>query len=154
VDAYTTALNLLSRRELSRQQLRERLSRRKFDAAEIEDVIQRLTRDGTLDDHRVALASARVEAAIKRRGRRRVLRRVRQLGIAESTAQNAVDEVFRDVDELALLDHAIERRLKGGDARSLDARGVSRLVRGLIGQGFDASHVYARLRTWGNKNDE
>ena len=33
MDAYTTALTLLSRRELSTAQLRERLARRKFDRA-------------------------------------------------------------------------------------------------------------------------
>ena len=61
-DSYTAALTLLSRRELSSTQLRQRLARRKFSPHEIEDVVPRLTRDGTLDDRRVALASARVEA--------------------------------------------------------------------------------------------
>ena len=146
MDAYTTALTLLSRRELSTRQLRDRLARRKFDSSDIDQVIERLTRDRTLDDRRVALSSARMEASIRRRGRRRVLQRVQQLGISSSIAEAAVDEVFSEVDESALLDQAIARRLKGQSPRALDAKGVARIVRGLIAQGFEAGQVYARLR--------
>ena len=41
-DAYTTALTLLSRRELSTRQLRDRLERRHFEPGEIDAVITRL----------------------------------------------------------------------------------------------------------------
>lgn len=154
MDAYITALNLLSRRELSARQLRDRLVRRKFEPQEVDETIARLLRDRTLDDRRVALASARMEAAIKHRGRRRVLQRIQQLGVNKDTAKAAVDEVFTEVDEAALLDHALERRLKGATARSLDRAGTARIVRSLVGQGFDAHQVFARLRRKGNEVDE
>ena len=147
MDAYTTALTLLSRRELSTRQLRERLARRQFSADDIDSVVTRLTADRTLDDNRVAMASARLEASVRRRGRRRVLQQVRQLGISEETAKSAVDQIFADVDESALLDEAIARRLRGKAARDLDARGLARIVRGLVTQGFEAGRVYARLRS-------
>lgn len=154
MDAYTTALNLLSRRELSAAQLRTRLTRRKFAHEAIEQAIERLLRSGVLDDRRVALAAARLEGPIRRRGRRRVLQRVQQLGINAAVAKAAVEEVFSEVDEQALLDQAIERKLKGADARALDAKGVARLVRSLVGQGFDAGRVYSRLRARGSKVEE
>ena len=115
MDAYTTALTLLSRRELSTRQLRDRLTRRQFAPDDIEAAIARLTADRTLDDRRVAMASARLEAAVQRRGRRRVLQHVQQLGIDDDTAKTAVDEVFGDLDEAALLDEAVARRLRGQD---------------------------------------
>jgi regulatory protein len=149
MDAFTTALTLLSRRELSTAQLRDRLARRHFPADEIDDVIARLTADRTLDDARVAVASARLEAAVRRRGRRRVLQRVRQLGISEDTARAAVDQAFGDVDESALLDDALVRRLRGRTAGTLDAKAMARVVRGLVAQGFDRGEVYARLRRMG-----
>ena len=154
MDCYTAALTLLSRRELSIRQLRDRLVRRKFSADDIDPVIARLTQDGTLDDRRVARASARLGVVIKRRGRRRVLQEVKQLGIAAATAKEAVDDVFAEIDELALLDRAIERRLKGVAAADLDRHGRARVVRSLVGQGFDASQVYARLRVRGAERDE
>jgi regulatory protein len=149
VDAYTTALHLLSRRELSTRQLRERLARRGCAEEQIDDTIARLRREGALDDRRVALAAARVEASIRRKGRRRVLQRVRQLGIDAAAAESAVDEVFRDVDEAALLESALERRLKGADVRALDDKAIARVVRALLGQGFAPAQVYARLRRKG-----
>ena len=146
MDAFTTALNLLSRRELSVAQLRTRLARRKFESEEIEHAVERLVRNRMLDDRRVAIAAARLEGPIRRRGRRRVLQKVRQLGISPALAKAAVEEVFSEVDEQELLDQAIERKLKGASAHTLDRKGLARIVRGLVGQGFEPGQVYARLK--------
>lgn len=154
MDVYTAALNLLARRELSTKQLRERLVRRKFEPEQIDGVIQRLTQDRTLDDRRVALAAARMEASIRRRGKRRVLQRVQQLGIKPATAKAAVDEVFSDIDETAMLDAAIRRRLKGAMLPPLDAKRRARIVRSLVGQGYEPGTVLARLRSKGGNIDE
>ena len=154
MDAYTTALTLLGRRELSAKQLRDRLIRRQFPAAEVDSVIERLLGDRTLDDRRVALASARLAATIKGRGRRRVLQHVQQLGVAADIAAAAVTAVFSDINELALLDRAITKRLKETPVDSLDARGKARLIRQLITQGFEPAAVFARLRRKGLDPDE
>jgi regulatory protein len=154
VDCYTAALTLLARRELSARQLRDRLARRKYAAEEIDPVITRLTQDGTLDDRRVALASARQAAIVKRRGRRRILQEIQRLGIGSATAKQAVEEVFAEVDENVLLDVAIQQRLKNVDPKSLDRRARARLARSLIAQGHDADRVYARLRTRAVESDE
>ena len=146
MDAYTAALTLLSRRELSAKQLRDRLLRRKFTAEDVAAVLERLTNDRTLDDQRVAVASARMEAAIKGRGRRRVLQHVQQLGVSADVAAAAVDEVFADVDESALLDRAMEKRLRGAAPRDLDTKAKARLVRQLVAHGFAPSTVLAHLR--------
>jgi regulatory protein len=153
MDAYQAALNLLSRRELSARQLRERLTRRKFPPDAIDDALRRLTSDRTLDDRRVAVASARMEAAVRGRGKRRVLQAVQRLGISPDVAESAVNEVFNDVDESALLDRAIERRLKGAPLSDLDEKGKARLVRHLISRGFEPGRVFARLRTHGKDAD-
>ena len=149
MDCYTTALTLLSRRELSTAQLRTRLARRKFESPEIDDVIERLAKDRTLDDRRVAIAAARMEGAIKRRGRRRVLQRVQQLGINAALAKTAVDEVFLDIDEDALLEQAVDRKLAAANPRELDSKTAARVVRSLVAQGFELRDVCARLRAKG-----
>ena len=154
MDAYTAALTLLSRRELSAKQLRERLLRRKFAPDDVDATIERLRQDRTVDDRRVAVASARMEAAIKGRGRRRVLQHVQGLGVSADVAAAAVDEVFSDVDESALLERALERRLKGVSPRDLDVKARARLVRQLVGHGFAPSVVLARLRRKGRDPDE
>ena len=145
-DAYITALTMLSARELSEAQLRTRLKRRELDADEIEDAISRLKNDRTLNDRRVALAIARMESAIKHRGRSRVLQKLRQAGIADDTAEDAVREVFEEVDEEAMLDKAFERRLRGKTPRELDDKGRARVIRGLVAQGFRLEAILKRLK--------
>jgi regulatory protein len=146
-DAFTVALRLLSSRELSETQLRARLIRRKLDSDDIDTAIVRLKADGTLNDRRVAVAVARLESAIRHRGRARVMQKVRQAGIDVDTAEDAVREVFEDVDETALLDRALERRLRGKTLRELDEKGRARIVRGLVAQGFRLESVLKRLKS-------
>ena len=145
-DAYIVALTMLSRRELSEAQIRTRLTRKEFDEDEIEAAVERLRQDGTLNDRRVALAAARMESAIRHRGRARVIQKLRTLGIDSEIAESAVNEVFEEVDEGALLDRAFERRLRGQTAKELDEKGRARIVRGLVGQGFSIDAILKRLK--------
>jgi len=147
MDAYLVALTMLSARELSEAQLRTRLKRREFNADAIDAAVARLKEDRTLNDRRVALALARMESAIKHRGRARVIQKIRQAGIDGDTAEDAVREVFEEVDESALLDRAIERRLRGKAPKELDDRGRARVVRGLVAQGFHLDAIFKKLKS-------
>ena len=146
-DAYIVALTMLSRRELSEAQVRARLARKEFPDEDIDAAVERLRQDGTLNDRRVALAAARLESAVRHRGRSRVIQKLRTLGIDGDVAEAAVNEVFVEVDEGALLDRAFERRLRGQQPKDLDERGRARIVRGLAGQGFSLDAILRRLRT-------
>jgi len=145
-DAYIVALTMLSRRELSEAQIRTRLARKQFDHDDIDAAVERLRQDGTLNDRRVALAAARLESAIRHRGRSRVLQKLRSLGIDSAIAESAVNEVFEEVDEGALLDRAFERRLRGQAPKDLDEKGRARIVRGLAAQGFTIGDILKRFR--------
>ena len=146
-DAYTVALTLLSARELSETQLRARLTRRTHDPDDIDAAIGRLKADGTLDDRRVARALARMESGIRHRGRARVIQKIRQAGIGGDVADEAVREVFQDVDEDELLARALDRRLRGQAVSDLDERGRARIVRALAAQGFSLERILKRLKT-------
>ena len=145
-DPYIVALTLLSARELSEAQLRTRLKRREFEAAAIDAAIARLKEDRTLDDRRVALALARMESAIRHRGRSRVIQKIRQAGINSDTAEAAVQEVFEEVDENALLGRALEKRLRGKTAKELDEKRRARVVRGLVAQGFRLEAILKKMK--------
>jgi regulatory protein len=143
-DAYVTGLRLLGRRELSEAQLRQRLARRGHSDSDIDDAIARLKAERAVDDERVAAAIARTETAVKRRGKLRVKRQIASAGIASSTAKRALDETFADIDEDALLEGALARRLRGRD--TVTRLELQRLYRYLIGQGFEPDRVSQRLR--------
>ena len=144
--AYLVALTLLSARELSEHQLRTRLKRRELDPDDIDAAIERLKADRTLNDRRVAGAIARMESAIKGRGRSRVIQKIRQAGIDSDTAEDAVREIFEEVDEQDLLTRALDRKLRGKNPRDLDDKGRARIVRSLVGQGFRFEAVLKRLK--------
>lgn len=150
--AYTLALALLGRREISAASLRTRLLRRGFDASDVDEVVRRLVADGTVNDSRTATAAARLEGVIRLRGRRRVLQKVRALGVDADTARVAVDGVFAEVDEGALLDRAIGRKLRDRDPKTLDRAVTARLVRSLMAQGFAPDAIFKRLRA--NRDDD
>jgi regulatory protein len=143
--AYLAALRLLARRELSEAQVRQRLARRQHDAAAIDDAVARLKDARSLDDDRAAAAIARTEVAVRGRGRSRVRRQIEAAGIAPAVAARAVDAAFAEVDDEALLQNAIGRRLRGRP-HIADDREMQRLYRYLVGQGFESDRVLSALR--------
>jgi len=148
VGAYVDGLRMLGRRELSEAQVRQRLARKGHQPDEIDAAVDRLRRERAIDDARVAEAIAHTETTVRRRGKLRVRRQIEQAGIAPATARHAIDEVFGGVDGIddgALLEEALTRRLRGRDRLADDAE-FRRLFRYLVGQGFEPDRVMAILR--------
>jgi SOS response regulatory protein OraA/RecX len=87
---------------------------------------------------------------VHRRGRLRVRRQIEQAGIAPATARDAVDSAFEVIDDEALLETSLDRRLRGRDA-ILDEAEFARLFRYLVGQGFEPERAVAALRRRGRK---
>jgi regulatory protein len=144
--AYLSGLKLLARRELSEAQLRTRLARRDFAPDDIDHAVARLRQERAVDDRRAALACARTEVRLRNRGRIRVVMRVEAMGIARDVARAAVNEVFAELDEAALLERALDKRVRGGLALD-DPAAARRLFRYLVAQGFDASRVTVALQS-------
>ena len=137
-------LTLLARRELSEAQVRQRLARRGYPEEEIDEAAARLKAERAIDDARTAGAIARTETSVKRHGRLRVRRQIEQAGIAPSIAKAALDEVFEHVDNDAMLEAALDRRLRD-QATIPDDRTFQRLYRYLVGQGFESERVLRLL---------
>ena len=136
------ALRLLARGDLSTSRLRERLGRRGLPADEIERTLARLTRAGLLDDRRTAVARARRAVHVKLRGRRRAAGELSALGFDPQVVDQALAEVFGEVDEATVLQRAIARRAAGRIATRAEFR---RLRQALIRQGFPPEEVTAAL---------
>ena len=152
MSAYTDALHLLARRELTEKELRDRLLDRDHPRDEIDRVITHLLESKALDDGRVARAYARTAAGVKGRGRLRVMRELNVMGIARETATEAVTEVFADVDERALITKALHKKMRG-KSRIRDAREHARLYQYLMRQGFTPARIVAALRKLGGRTD-
>src|SRR5262245_26868275 len=103
---------MLGRRELSEAQIRQRLVRRGHDEPDIDAAVARLKEERAIDDVRVAGAIARTEVA-RKRGRLRAGRQIQSAGIAAAVAKGAVDEAFGSIDDDALIEAALTKRLSG-----------------------------------------
>jgi regulatory protein len=148
MSAYTDGLLLLGRRELSVSEMRSRLLDREHSAEETDAAIAKLIETGALDDRRVARAFARTASKVKGRGRLRVTRELHAMGISRDIASEAVAEVFGELDERAMIQRAIQKKLRGGRTpQTLQER--ARLYQFLMRQGFTPDAVSAALRNVG-----
>jgi len=135
---------MLARRELSESQIRQRLARRGHAQDDIDSAVDRLKAERAIDDSRVAGAIARTETSLKRRGKRRVAQEMQRAGIASAVARHAIDETFGELDESALIDAALSKRLRDGRAIA-DEKEFLRLYRYLMAQGFESDRVLSAL---------
>lgn len=143
-DPYLAALRLLSRRELTEAQLRQRLERRQYEAHAIDVALGRLKESRALDDRRAAVAIARHELVIRRRGRLRARRALAEAGVPPSLADEAIAAASADVDTDLTLRLALASRWPDGEP-IVERRDYARLYRFLTGRGFEPDRVLALL---------
>jgi regulatory protein len=147
MSAYVDGLKMLGRRELSERQIRQRLARKEHSPEEIDEAIARLRQERAIDDRRVADAIARMETGIRKRGKVRVRMQIERAGIDKATAKAAIDELFGAIDDEALLEASLRKRLHGRETIA-DDREFQRLFRYLIGQGFESDRVMNALKPY------
>jgi regulatory protein len=145
--AYIDGLKMLGRRELSEQQVRQRLARKHYSQDDIDGAIARLREERAIDDRRVAEAIVRTETGVRKRGRVRVRVQLERAGIATETAKAAIVSIFDAIDDDRLLESSLRKRLRGREAIA-DEREFARLFRYLIGQGFDSDRVMKALKAY------
>ena len=147
MSAYIDGLKMLGRRELSEKQVRQRLARKEYEPDEIDEAIARLREERAINDVRVAGAIVRTETGVRKRGKVRVRMQLERAGIAKDTAKQAIDDVFEGIDDDALLETSLRKRLRGRDTIA-DDREFQRLYRYLIGQGFESDRVMKALKAY------
>jgi regulatory protein len=144
MSAYSYALTLLARRELTAFELRERLLKKEFSETETDDTVARLRADGTLNDKRAAVAIARTHAVVKARGRQRIAHELKARGVPAEIARAALDEVFEELSEPELLERALRKRLRSGHIASQAQ--FRRLYAYLVRLGFASEQVIGLLK--------
>ena len=145
--AYLDGLKMLGRRELSEQQVRQRLARKEYEPDDIDQAVARLREERAINDVRVAEAIVRTETGSRKRGKIRVRIQLERAGIAKDLAKKAIDEVFGAIDDEALIEASLRKRLRGRDTIA-DDREFQRLFRYLIGQGFESDRVMKTLKAY------
>jgi regulatory protein len=138
-------LHMLGRRELSVQQLRDRLLEREHTREDVDRAIDLLLESKALDDARVAAAYVRTAVKVKGRGRLRIQRELQTMGIGKDVAAEALAEVFGEVDERTLIAKALQKKVRNNQKIATPAE-YARVFQFLMRQGFSPAGVTAALR--------
>jgi regulatory protein len=133
------------RRAHSIHEMREFLGRRAQESALVSRVIARLRERKYLDDAKYALDYARQHASSRRQGRFRIARELRGRGVPDQHIDAALETVFAETDEGALVRARIKRHLSHMRG-SLGERKIASIYRSLLRAGFSADIIRAELR--------
>jgi regulatory protein len=149
-DAWNDGLRLLSRRPLTRNEVVVRLQARGHAPEEVEAAVSRLVGASLIDDRALARNWIGSQAAARGRGRARCLAELAARGVPESVAASAWSEAAEDgaIDEAALLERAVRRRLGGSDVRLGPGR-LARVYNALLAEGFEQEQLEAALAPYG-----
>jgi regulatory protein len=146
-ELYAAALRALSGRARSVYQMRAYLEERSAEPASARRVVERLQRENLLDDARYAQEFTRSRAANRQQGRFRIARELRARGVADIHIAAALQTVFAEEDESALLCKRIERKLKLVRG-ALDQKRRAALYASLLRAGFSADAIRQELGRW------
>lgn len=145
---FEYAVEALSRRSLTAAELRSRLERRAARAADVDEVLERLSAVGYLDDSRVAESYSRFRKEFEALGPKRVVRELRRRGVEASVAETAVGEAYEGSDEAELIHAHLQKKLVRDyrERKIEDPRVIARLYRGLARAGFPGDKIVDTLR--------
>ena len=144
-ELYDTAVRALARRAHSVHEMKKSLERRSDDKAMVKAVLDRLKRQGLVDDARYAKQFTRQHAEIRKQGKFRIARELRARGIPDRHIDVALEESAQETDECAVVRQRIERKLKVFRGE-IDDRKIASLYRSLLGAGFPSDIIRKELR--------
>lgn len=153
-DPWPAALRILTRRDYSHAELQRRLLDKGYDQARVEETLRRCLDCGYLDDTRFALNRA---TSLMNQGRAvgpRILADLRQRGIAEDIAEQALSLALEACSEKQLLTSLLQRRFADFDYNSATAKERRRVVHFLQRRGFAIGRIMDQLTQKGSEQDD
>jgi regulatory protein len=141
-DAWSCAVRLLSRRELSEGALRERLQRKGFDHEQVDQTLERCRSYGYVDDERFARLRARQLLSAGRAVGPALLADLKQQRIDEAVARQAMAAMEEEFSQTEVLRTLCQRRFPDFDFQTADDRTRRRVFTYLQRRGFAPSVLF------------
>ncbi len=154
---YNAATRALMRRAYSIHEMKDYLKARAEDPEHAAAVLQKLKEHNYIDDARYARDFARSHAQSRRQGKFRIARELRARGVPDRHIEAALESVFAETDEHALVRARLERKLRQLRGRAsqnssasanapLDEKARASLYRSLLRAGFSADAIRSEMR--------
>jgi len=144
-ELYEVAVRALMRRAHSVNEMKKLLARRTDNELLVRVVLARLRENGQIDDARYAKQFVRQRTEIRRQGKFRITRDLRQRGVPDEHITAALAESAETSDESALVRHRIERKLKLTRGE-VDDRKIASLYGSLMRAGFAPDVIRRELK--------
>jgi len=145
-DPWATTLRLLSRRDYSIGELRQRLLVKGFAAEAVDTAVARGIELGYLDDARLIERVSQTLLAQGRAAGPRLVMELRRRGFPRDLIETAVSSASATVGEDQALRALIGRRFATFDYASADDRERRRVVTYLQRRGFPLNHILHELK--------
>jgi len=151
---FDRAVNLLTYKQRSIKELRERLLEKDWTNSQIvEEVIQKLESYGYLNDAQFAKSFAASKIRQKPVGKRVLQQKLAQRKLDKETVSDAIEKAFEETPEAEIIDRAIEKRLRlKGKPKERDE--VKKFYDFLLRQGFSYDLVRDKMREIAKLEDE
>lgn len=145
--AFNKAGDLLSRRDHSEKELREKLRQKGFSEG-ADEAIEKLRGYGYVDDRRFAARYAAELQHVKQFGKKRIEQELFRKGVDRGVIAETLEEMTFEADDLAAL---IERRYAG---RLSTEKDVARTVAALQRRGYGYREIKEALERLAQKTEE
>lgn len=134
--AKAAALRLLGRRAYTRKEIKDKLTKREFDASAIETTLADLERLELIDDRIFATKFADEKLRLKPCGRVLLARDLKRRGVPVVVVDEVLDEAFGAVDSMALAYEVLSKRARRYERLEKD-KAINRMFGFLARRGFD-----------------
>jgi len=147
---WESALRALAKRAHSTGELREKLLGRAQRASDVPGVLARLKQSGYLNDQRFAEGYSASRLENQGFGKSRVLRDLGRRRVAPGLAEKAVQEAYRGVDEIELIEDFLRRKFRNLplETHLAEPRKLASAYRRLRGAGFSAGNTLGVLKRY------
>jgi len=149
-DALTAALRLLTGRDLSTARLRHKLQSKGHADSDIDAAIERCQNLGYLDDLRLARNRVRSQLSQGKMTGRRLSVDLRQQGLTEQVASQAMEEATAEFDQEEVLAELVARRFPNFCYLQANAGERRRVVQFLQRRGFPFDQIMTTLTRKGS----
>lgn len=141
---YEAAIKILMRRAHSVHEMKQALARRCKDEQVVKSVVDRLKREGLLDDARYAKQFARLRMESRKQGEFRIARDLRARGVPDRHIEAATKQMTSTTNVTTIIRQRIERKLRLFRGE-LDEKRLASLYRSLLGAGFPSDLIRKEL---------
>ncbi len=146
-DALKSAYRSLARRGHSRRELQAKLQRKKYTQQAVQAVLAELEAKRFLDDRLFAMNFARDRLERRRLGSGRVAQELKAKGITEEVIDETLGALYSEIDESALAQEALGKRILDVMKKSPTVSDRRRLSNFLRRRGFSYEAIRKTLKT-------